>query len=112
MSTNIQIGKDINGISCDTIDVSENNYIATLAAGVATAITVPENVNAAFFSFGGSGDVWVSFSGAATVPGSSFTLSKQELNPVSRFVIPGQVISVLCAVINSCQVSFYNNRNS
>lgn len=112
MSTNLSIGKDINGTNCDTIGIAAQKVAATLAASTITNTTVPENVNAAFFSYGSSGDVWVNISGTASIPSASFVATNSELNPVSRFVIPGQVISFICEFSNPVQISYYNTRNT
>lgn len=112
MSSNLAIGKDINGEACDTINASVNIYAATLAADDATALIVPQNVNVAYFSYGSSGDVWVDLKNTATIPDATFIETTSELNPVSRFVNPGSTISFKCLFANPVQVSFYNNRNS
>jgi len=112
MSSTLAIGKDINGAVCDTLHVSSLIYAATLAADDATPLIVPENVNVAYFSYGSSGDVWVDIKNTATIPDATFIETTSELNPVSRFVVPGQTISFKCLVANPVQVSFYNNRNS
>jgi hypothetical protein len=108
MSTLLNIGKDNTGTDSDTVAISENNYTIVLAAGVPTSITVPQNVDRAYFAFGGGGDVWVDFDGTATIPGASFTQSTLQLNPVSRFVLPGNTISFVCMTANGVQVAFYN----
>lgn len=110
MSSNISIGLDINGSACDTIPIAATKYAVTLSASVVTNVVVPQNVNCAYFSYGSSGDVWVSLTGNAAIPGASFVLTNSELNPVSRFVIPGQTISCICLFANPVQISFYNNR--
>jgi hypothetical protein len=111
MSTNLIIGKDVNGAIDDAIPVSQNIYAITLTASTAASIIVPANVDVAYFSYGGSGDVWVNMSGAATIPGSLFVQTKSELNPVARYVIPGETISFICSAINPVEVAFYNSRN-
>lgn len=111
MSSTLSIGKDINGAVCDTLSVADNLYSATLAAITETSIVVPSGVNVAYFSYGSSGDVWVSLKGIAAFPPPAFTQTTSELNPVSRYVVPGQTISVICSAINGIQISFYNNRS-
>lgn len=107
MATRLFIGKDLNGTPCDTIYVSENIVRGTIGAGVAESITVPENVDTAYFAYGGAGNFWVDLQDTATVPGSTQESSTAELNPVSRFVTPGSTISIICSVINEYQISFY-----
>lgn len=111
MASNLSIGKDINGAIDDSIAVSEHIYAATLSAGVPTNIIVPQNVDVVYFSFGGSGDVWVDMENSASIPGSVFVRTTSELNPVSRCVTPGKTISFLCLFANPVQISFYNTRN-
>ena len=111
MSTSLIIGKDINGSVSDTLHVSSNIVRGVLPAGVATDVVVPENVDRAFFAFGSAGDVWVDIQNTATTPGAAFEETTAELNPVSRFVNPGDTISCICSVINSIQISFYNGRS-
>lgn len=110
MSTNLSVGLDINGVVCDTIDTSSIMRSVTLASNTVTNVVVPENVNCAFFSYGSSGDVWVSRSGNASIPGASFVSTTSELNPVSRFVVPGQTLSFICLFANPVQISFYRTR--
>ncbi len=110
MSANLSIGKDINGAISDTIYISKDKYAVTLTANIAESITVPENVDSVYFSFGSSGDVWVDCENTAVIPGGSFAATTSELRPVSRFVRPGQHISFICAFVNPVQVSFYNLR--
>lgn len=111
MSTNLIIGKDLNGAIDDAINVSDNIYAITLTANTPASIIVPQNVDVAFFSYGGSGDVWVDMKNTATIPGALFVKTTSELNPVSRYVTPGKTISFVCAAINPVEVSFYNSRN-
>lgn len=108
MSTPLNIGKDINGAICDTIGVAADKRAATLTANTAQSVIVPPNVNSAFFSFGSSGDVWVSIDSTASLPGGIFSPTNSELNPKSRYVLPGQNISCVCSVTNAVQISFYN----
>jgi hypothetical protein len=107
MATRLFIGKDLNGTPCDTIYVAENIVRGILGAGVAENITVPANVDTAYFAYGGAGNVWVDLQNTASVPGSTQESSTAELNPVSRFVTPGATVSIICSVINEYQVSFY-----
>ncbi|MGN6347048.1 MAG: hypothetical protein ACTHME_05035 [Candidatus Nitrosocosmicus sp.] len=111
MSTSLIIGKDINGFVCDTIHVSSDIVRAMMGANVAIEVVVPENVDRAFFAYGSAGDVWVDIQNTATLPSAGFSSTTTELNPVSRFVNPGDTISCICSVINTIQISFYNGRN-
>jgi hypothetical protein len=107
MATRLFIGKDLNGTVCDTIYPSENIVRGSVGAGVAVNITVPQNVDTAYFVFGGVGNFWVDLKNTATIPSATQQASTAELNPVSRFVVPGSTISLICSVINVYQVSFY-----
>ena len=107
MATRLFLGKDLNGTPCDTIYVAENIVRGTSGAGVAVDVTVPENVDTVYFSYGNAGDYWVDLQNTATAPMSTMENSTSELNPVSRFVIPGETVSLLCDVINTYQLSFY-----
>ncbi len=108
MATRLLIGRDLNGTPCDTIYVAENIVRGIAGAGVAVDITVPPNVDTAYFSYGGAGDFWVDLQASATLPMGTMENSTSELNPVSRFVISGNTVSLICEVINSYQVSFYS----
>ena len=110
MASNLIIGKDINGTVSNTISASSQIRRALLPDGVAIQTVVPPNVNAAFFAYGGKGDVWVDLVNAATLPINSFEDTTAELNPVSRYVIPGTSISCICSVENDVEISFYNTR--
>jgi hypothetical protein len=110
MSTKLLIGTDINGVVCDAIGVAQNIIRGASGAGVAVNITVPQNVDTAYFSFGGGGDYWVDLTNTATAPAVPMESSTSELNPVSRFVVPGSTVSLYCSVINVYQVSFYATR--
>lgn len=108
MSARVFIGKDLQGVPCDTIYPSSNIVRGVTPAGTPVEIDVPPNSDAAFFAFGGTGNVWVdSLGNEATLPSGSSESSTAELNPVSRFVTPGGTISLICSVINEYQVSFY-----
>lgn len=112
MATRLILGKDINGTKTSTVFVSENIVRGVAGAGVAVNITVPENVDSAFFAYGGAGNFWVDTLNTATLPGSSQESSTAELNPVSRYVTPGETVSLICSAINEYQVSFYAQNRS
>ncbi len=109
MATRLFIGKDLNGTPCNTIvSPTSNTVMAQLPATVAIETTVPENVDTAYFAFGGQGDVWVNLYDAAILPTNTFASTTSELNPVSRFVTTGMTISAICRVDNDIQISFVN----
>lgn len=110
MSTPLIIGKDINGTVSDTIYTAKDIVRAILPAGVALATVVPSNVDSAYFAYGSQGDVWVDIQNAATLPTTSFQSTTAELNPVSRYVNPGQTITAICDIDNPIEIFYVYER--
>lgn len=99
MSTLLNFGRDVQGYNAYAPQDSTNKWSATLSAGVATSITVPENypIWIAMFSPQPGANVWVDFSGAtAAIPvGGTLAATTASLNPGQRTVLAGSKISVI-----------------
>lgn len=97
MSTIFNMGRDINGYNAFAPLFSVNGAQTNLSQGVAQSTTVPSNVPQyiAVFSFEPGTSVWVANGSTATTPGGSFTTVISELNPASRTVKAGDVLSFI-----------------
>ncbi len=99
MSTQLNFGRDVQGMNAYAPFTSTNKYNATITNGAETHITVPsdsENWIAAFAYQPGS-NVWVDLTGAtAAIPaGATLTACTSELNPGQRKVLAGSKISMI-----------------
>jgi hypothetical protein len=100
MTTMLNFGRDVQGYNAYAPPFATDLKSATLANGSAKSFTVPSNykiwnVN---FSYQSGVDIWVSINGTAAVPaGSSFASTNSILNPASRTVTAGTVISCITA---------------
>ena len=97
--TQLNFGRDVQGMNAYAPQSSTNKYSATLTSGSAASITVPlssENWIVAF-SYKPGATVWVNMLGAtAAVPaGATFAATGSELNPGQRKVVGGTVISMI-----------------
>lgn len=99
--TQLNFGRDVQGMNAYAPQTSANKYSATLINGGASSITVPSSYQnwIAVFSYQPGVDIWVDFSGAtAAIPvGATFASSTSELNPAARSVQAGSVISAITA---------------
>jgi hypothetical protein len=99
--TQLNFGRDNQGMNAYAPAPSDLKYSATITNGAETHITVPstfENWIAAF-AYQPGATIWVDFSGAtAAVPaGNTLTASTAELNPGQRKLKAGDKISVITA---------------
>ena len=100
MSTFISFGRDVQGYNAYAPAFCLDAYSATLAAGTAASITVPSNhANwIAVFCLQPGTDVWVADNALAAVPaGGTFAPTTSELNPATRVVKAGDVLSFITA---------------
>lgn len=122
MPTKFLMTNDINGQNGFGLAFTDTAYSATLAAGVATTLTVPSSASMggvpntnkaqwlAIFSFTPGSEIWVANNGTAAAPaGAAFAATPAELNPAARLVQGGDVLSFLSvAANNSVSVIFYS----
>jgi|ERR1017187_97935 hypothetical protein len=97
MSTKFNMTKDIAGYNGFGIMPSYDIQSSSLAANTAQSITVPSNYSnwIAIFSYTPGSNIWVSFTGTAALPTSSFGAHISVLNPSARAVKAGEVISFI-----------------
>lgn len=81
-----------------------------LAGGVAESISVPSWATIVIFS--ATEDFFVSYSGAATVPGDKDDGSANELNPVQRDISGLSTISVISPSACRITAAFYKSEQS
>lgn len=115
--------KGVNGFGspfCDTIRT------ATLAAGTATALTIPgkaaigmgsatssKNTFLAVFSYAPGAKVWVANNETAAIPaGAAFAASTSELNPPAKLVRAGDVLSFICTAGADVSVAINSTQES
>jgi hypothetical protein len=110
MTTKLTLGKDTNSNVTYELQVSDTIYRTTLAANVAQTLTIPPNMTRAFFSFSNGTDVWVAYSGTASLPTGAFLQNNSELNPVARYsLIPGNTLSFISDTTAYVEVAFFTN---
>lgn len=111
MTTKLALGIDTNHEVTFELPISDTVANATLTANTALSLTIPANMTRAFFSFSNGTDVYVRYDGsAATLPGGSFTISRQELNPVARYgITPGNTLSFISPTTAYVSVSFFTD---
>jgi hypothetical protein len=106
MATNAQMGmvKDVSGLNTFALNfpVTGMLYSCTLPASSAVTLTVPQFDNftryVMIISYEPGSTVWVSCNGTATGPaGTTFAVCASELNPGSREVRTGDIISFYTA---------------
>jgi|SRR5688572_10159980 len=98
-NTLLHFGRDDQGYNAFAPPPSNLKYSSTLTVGIDTSITVPSSAKTwtVVFSLEGGSSIWVDFSGAtAAVPaGNTLQATTSELNPASRTVNAGTVVSMI-----------------
>lgn len=101
MSTVLNFGRDINDFNANSPAFTDICFRTNLAAGVAQALTIPATSDSTYrkwlakFSYSPVSRVFVGDNIAATVPGGAFALNNAPLNPDTRTVKPGDVLSFI-----------------
>jgi len=99
MSTLLNFGRDVQGYNAYAPSRSKDIWKANLASGAESHFTVPSNheVWIAVFSIQPGTDVWVDLSGATAAAPATGTLTSTtaELNPGSRTVYAGDLVSMI-----------------
>jgi hypothetical protein len=110
MSTQLIMTIDVNGNNTFGLGFAEDSYDTELTTGVAQSVTVPDNFKIweAVFAFENGANVWVANNETATIPGGAFALTPSQLNPTSRRVKAGDVLSFITSDTSAqVNVSFY-----
>lgn len=99
MSTKFCMTRDINGYNGFGVIPTYDVWAGSLAANTEQHFTVPSNNQywIAIFTFSPGANVWVDFSGTATVPSSTVSSVSTVLNPAGRQVKAGSTISFITA---------------
>jgi hypothetical protein len=96
--TVLSFGRDAQGYNAYAPQFASDNYSATITTGTAATVTVPSNHAywIAVFSMQPGTNVWVANNGTAAIPvGATFASSTSFLNPGSRLVKAGDVLSMI-----------------
>lgn len=91
------------------LQISQQMYDTTLAAGVEQTLTVPGSAPKykAVLDFGKAGDVWVAVNNTATVAGAAFATTDSRLNPKCLEVKGGDVMHFISGGTPAVSVAFY-----
>ncbi len=97
MSTKLSLTKDINGYNAFGILPTYDIEAGALAANTEQHFTVPSNNEywLAIFTFSPGANIWVDFTGTATVPSTTVGSVNTVLNPAGRQVKAGSTISLI-----------------
>ncbi len=99
--TILSMGRDAGGAVTFVLPFSDTGFQTTLAQGVEQHFTVPFNTNSTYkkysviFSFDPGLRIYVALNATAEIPGSSFASTVSELNPTSRYVEYGDILSFI-----------------
>ena len=77
----------------------------TLAAGVAVSATVPSLAGKVFFSC--TGNYYVMYNGAATIPGNVSNGGASELNPSCYIVKARDTLGIISPVLGTITLTYY-----
>lgn len=96
--TQLNFGRDVQGMNAYAPQLSTNMYSASLGSGADDDITVPSNYMnwIAVFSYQPGSTIWVSINNTAAVPaGGTFAASTSFLAPAQLLVKAGDIISCI-----------------
>ena len=97
MSQKLQMVRDINGFVTFGLPICQDLWGGFLSSNAEQHFTVPSNyaVWSANFSIGPGSSIWVAFNETAILPTNTFGLINCELNPATRLVYAGDLISMI-----------------
>jgi hypothetical protein len=97
MSTKLLLVRDATSAVTFGVDFAIDQYGGILASNVEQHFTVPSNyaVWEAHFSFQPGSSIWVAHNTTAVLPSSTFGAVNCELNPATRRVYAGDLISMI-----------------
>ncbi len=110
------MGRDINGYNSFSLSPAPLIQSVIFDANTAASFTVPESASSwtVVFSIAPGESVWVDYTTTAAIPSSNaFDEGTSELNPASRSLQGGTVVSAICDSPNvTMSVLLYPNTNS
>lgn len=97
MTTPLLMVRDLSGAITFGLPFSDNGFQTTLQQNLPQSLTIPEGNEKylAVFSFDPGFRIFVAANATATVPSASFSSTVSELNPASRLVMAGDVLSFI-----------------
>lgn len=98
MSNRFLLGKDVNGNVDYSLPIESTKFSITLLQNSAQPVTVPDFVGMwkIVFSFEPGAKIWVAFDSTAALPaGNTFASTTSILNPTTRYMKQGTIISFI-----------------
>lgn len=97
MSQILQMVRDINGYPTYGLPICQDFWGGFLAANAEQHFTIPSNYKVweIHFAFGPGSSVWVAYNQTAVLPTGTLGPVNCELNPASRLVYAGNLISLI-----------------
>jgi hypothetical protein len=97
MAQKLQMVRDINGYVTFGLPICFDEWGGFLSTNVEQHFIVPStySVWSANFSFGPGSAIWVAYNQTAVLPTGTFGVVNCELNPATRLVYAGDLISMI-----------------
>lgn len=97
MTTLLDMNSDVRGYNAYAPQFADDNWLTTLSATVEQHFTVPSNYAKwiAVFSYEAGANVIVANNHTAAVATGSLTATFSQLNPATRYVESGDVLSLI-----------------